>query len=987
MMSENWFTKNRSTIRQVIAQAERVKAAEKLAKEKEKPKKKESKPRSIKERAAIVIDKGPDKWLTGTLSNLLAENPNILRIRRGEEEIPLRPDPLRRPEKPKPELEPQVSDAPRVAPVLTYFDPNAKGDYQAQANDAQRRMDLQDRQALFAGNNRRMKIDRNYRLDPRAQELVRDNPHISDKFYEDDDFAELFVGNSAFRDHFGGLDIDKYATPDREKSVTSRSTKKYTNPITGMMTPSEWGEYYKHKVAIMISQADSLQDRIDSMPDGDPLKNKLIAQILDMADDIEKIIDNDGDIAKSYGIDWEDNVNDYTKQYPVIPWETERGITLKGDESFLRDPEKFDVYYKLMGKLLQDGDRLGFDDQPVQRDRDIEDLIKAVDFKGKNAEELTDLFNAMDGAGMDYSDHDLFKSLMGSSVKPNELAQMDLRDDFYKNLFSDSRDKYFLNLRLADVEDESGHLMDALRYVKSLPEEVREALRDMGQFESKFNKGIGGTDTDGDNVARVFRAKVLGEKLEDEYFELDEDHQKEMEFTDDDYSYLNHEFMENFPELAGQRMDYFGRGLVAAHINNEGSVDLDDSDLQETGLEMYNLVNAVSGTIEEDLTDEDRESPEFFEQVRNLIDNELQGYDISDLYYSGEYYEGYPITDGHMGGFSYPDSSDSSLYTLGEWWDRIVSDVDEAGVERDSELRAENEDDDYEDDEDPRFTADLLWGESPEIEDMPKLDQLKRRGIEKAADKADRLANNAPPAVRNNDKAQQAYQAIQSKERETRPRGEGGPTGSSNKSYRDDLTNYSTTTYNNPNQFGTHRYETLDADLKRAGLKRTDLQQSMYIAWQASGNMKLDDIKAKYKKKTGKEAEGPEFDQYRRRITALNAVKNWKQNVLPDIKPGTILYNTPSHGGAGGNIREVLYSKMGFGAYGPYGQQAVVGKDGKVYPIGPRSEGSMKRRLDNRANARARRRPQNESMGEVMYWWQQFPSLTQEEIISVLADF
>ena len=67
MINENWFTKNKSTIKQVIAQAERVKAAEKLAKEKEKPKKKETKPRSIKERAAIIIDKGPDRWLTTTL--------------------------------------------------------------------------------------------------------------------------------------------------------------------------------------------------------------------------------------------------------------------------------------------------------------------------------------------------------------------------------------------------------------------------------------------------------------------------------------------------------------------------------------------------------------------------------------------------------------------------------------------------------------------------------------------------------------------------------------------------------------------------------------------------------------------------------------------------------------------------------------------------------------------------------------------------------
>ena len=86
-------------------------------------------------------------------------------------------------------------------------------------------------------------------------------------------------------------------------------------------------------------------------------------------------------------------------------------------------------------------------------------------------------------------------------------------------------------------------------------------------------------------------------------------------------------------------------------------------------------------------------------------------------------------------------------------------------------------------------------------------------------------------------------------------------------------------------------------------------------------------------------------------------------------------------------MREVLYSKMGFGADGPYGQQAVVGKNGKVYPIGPKTHASLGRNRAERARQRGRRRPQNESMGDVMYWWYQYPSLTQEEIIGVVSLF
>ena len=212
--------------------------------------------------------------------------------------------------------------------------------------------------------------------------------------------------------------------------------------------------------------------------------------------------------------------------------------------------------------------------------------------------------------------------------------------------------------------------------------------------------------------------------------------------------------------------------------------------------------------------------------------------------------------------------------------------------------------------------------------------------------------------------------------------------GSQRKDITDDYTNYSLTINNNPNEFGTHRYESLDDDLKNAGLTRRDLKKSVYIAWNAmTGQQSREKLAQKYKAKTGKDENDPGFEPYARKVIAFNALKNWKQNVLPSLEPGTVLFNTPIGGGAGGNMREVLYSKMGFGEYGNYGQQAVVGKDGRVYPIGPKSDSSLARNQQRRAGERARRRPRNESMGEVMYWWQQNPWFSQDEILDILNAF
>ncbi len=69
---------------------------------------------------------------------------------------------------------------------------------------------------------------------------------------------------------------------------------------------------------------------------------------------------------------------------------------------------------------------------------------------------------------------------------------------------------------------------------------------------------------------------------------------------------------------------------------------------------------------------------------------------------------------------------------------------------------------------------------------------------------------------------------------------------------------------------------------------------------------------------------------------------NWKNNVLPELQKGDVLYNNPIGGDQG--QRSMMYQRMGFGKSDDDlpGQRALVGhdKDGnnKIHPINPAGE-------------------------------------------------
>jgi len=56
-----------------------------------------------------------------------------------------------------------------------------------------------------------------------------------------------------------------------------------------------------------------------------------------------------------------------------------------------------------------------------------------------------------------------------------------------------------------------------------------------------------------------------------------------------------------------------------------------------------------------------------------------------------------------------------------------------------------------------------------------------------------------------------------------------------------------------------------------------------------------------------------EFANHFLRKTPLDALRTWKEQVLPDLEDGDVLKNSPMGGGRGGNARERLYAKAGFG--------------------------------------------------------------------------
>ncbi len=156
--------------------------------------------------------------------------------------------------------------------------------------------------------------------------------------------------------------------------------------------------------------------------------------------------------------------------------------------------------------------------------------------------------------------------------------------------------------------------------------------------------------------------------------------------------------------------------------------------------------------------------------------------------------------------------------------------------------------------------------------------------------------------------------------------------------YQGDHTSYEITSTNMANAalsaYESEHPEKAMEDLKRAGLNRSDITGRLHeIQW--DDDQDQDDIIYRGTQKYGEDFDQyhEEYDNFANMVTALDAMRTWKEQVLPDFKPGDSLVNHPVGGELG--QRAYLYYKNGFGRVGPEGQAAIVGHDGKVYPVDP----------------------------------------------------
>ena len=190
--------------------------------------------------------------------------------------------------------------------------------------------------------------------------------------------------------------------------------------------------------------------------------------------------------------------------------------------------------------------------------------------------------------------------------------------------------------------------------------------------------------------------------------------------------------------------------------------------------------------------------------------------------------------------------------------------------------------------------------------------------------------------------------------------------------YSGNHTNFSLQSY-----YGWNSHDVEDAirfgDLEAAGLNMDDVvntNRSVYIEW--SEDIDEDIVNERFeeyyegrimKDRGGDDKRNIEDEKakFGERLAALDAVKTWKE-ALSDLRPGTIVYNTPIDGGAGGNMREVLYGKMGFGR-DDGGQFGVVGTNGKVFPINDYTKEEKERMAKERQASRRERRENEKKEG------------------------
>ena len=143
-----------------------------------------------------------------------------------------------------------------------------------------------------------------------------------------------------------------------------------------------------------------------------------------------------------------------------------------------------------------------------------------------------------------------------------------------------------------------------------------------------------------------------------------------------------------------------------------------------------------------------------------------------------------------------------------------------------------------------------------------------------------------------------------------------------------EATRYNITSVNDP---------TLDPGEER---KENSAKKKQLMAAAKRAAKRLDtEITGAIKKIDWETLEEPTDDADGRRLTAIDALKTWRQQVLPSLDPGDIVFNDPQSGGRGNDQRERIYKLAGFGQNqtkynGQYGL-VVTGEDGnnRVIPL------------------------------------------------------
>ena len=412
--------------------------------------------------------------------------------------------------------------------------------------------------------------------------------------------------------------------------------------------------------------------------------------------------------------------------------------------------------------------------------------------------------------------------------------------------------------------------------------------------------------------------------------------------------------------------DYdMGRYFLGWLAMTENSVDAFDNFTQE------DLIGTVPGLVEDFIKSQKDAGYEYTKSLKGIESAYDEVVDtIDDLLDENENDVWFERDDDNRQALS-ADGILELMYdelSSGLSWPEMVESIKSQREEIFNELQAEAErdNDDYrresEEEDGPQeegFSRDLL---NQRPRDLNRMDRMRMNLLVKASGfirNNQDLVGRVPPEKRDQvrRRGENALNTIIDKQNQMQPGGYYGETSEAkDKGAEGDFTSFTADVFPNPNHYGIHRIPTLDADLKKAGLTRHDLHSAAYIAWGSRPNVKL--ATEKYKEKYNKDPDvnSEEFRNFAKRLGALDAVKTWKAEVLPNLTPGTTVYNTPISGGAGGDMRANLYGRMGFGKSDHLGQHAVVGKDGKLYPLNPHSPASLGRNDRRRKDARRKRR-------------------------------